>query len=107
VGEGQKGRRRGDLEKGNGLAAVGGFAGAQGFIQRMFADQAAIDADTFVKAHQMGRDINMCLEPGSFEHGAQIGDHRSLAVSARDMDHRGQCAFGVTEGSQQPFDAAK
>ena len=42
-----------------------------------------------------------------FQNRAQIGDGRTLAISAGDMDHRRQFAFGMIEPLQQALHAVE
>ena len=105
--EGEERRRRRDLEKGDGLVAVGALAFFQHRRQVVLGDQPAGDADALVKAHEMRRGVDVHAVARAFQHGAQIGADRALAVGAGDMDDRRQFAFGMAELGEQPLDAVE
>ena len=51
------------------------------------------DAEAFVDPHQIGRGVDVDAQARGLEDRAQIGDGRTLAVGAGDMDHRRQHAL--------------
>ena len=78
------------LEEGEWLARIDLFAMLQRRLQFVVTDQHAAQAETFVDAHQPGRGVGVNAKARGFEDRAQIGDRRTLAVGAGDMDHRRQ-----------------
>ena len=76
---------------------------AQFVVADEHAAAAPADAKAFVEPHQKRRGENMDAQARGFEDRAQIGDRRTLAVGAGDMDHRRQFALGMIEPLQQPI----
>ena len=103
--EGEKRRRRGDLEKGDRRAGIGALAFFQSRGEFFFGDQRAGKADALVEAHQMRRGIDMHAIARALQHRAQIGADRTFAVGARDMDDRRQFFLRMAERRQQALDA--
>ena len=90
--------RRGlDLENRDRLARIDVLAMLQHPAQLGVINQPAAaalaDAEAFVDPHQIGRGVDVDAQARGFEDRAQIGDSRTLAVGARDMDHRRQQAL--------------
>src|SRR5688572_6906322 len=52
----------------------------------------------------MRRSVDVHAAAGRFEHGAQIGDDRALAVGAGNMHHRWQLLLGVANQFEQTLD---
>ena len=97
--EGEEGRRRGDLEEGDGMGVVGGFALGQQSGQRPVADLPAGGPDALGEAHQVGGGIDVGLAPGGVGHRRDEGDDGALAVGAGDVDDRRQVAFRIAQGA--------
>ena len=109
--EQQEGRDGLDLEEGDRRASIDPLAFQQRGDQFVIIDQdAAADLAepiALVDTHQPGRGENVDAQAGGFEHRAQIGDRRALAIGAGDMDHRRQLALGMVELREQPVHALK
>jgi hypothetical protein len=103
--EDEEGGDRRDLEEGDRIAAIGALAFFDQIDQRLLFDQRAGDADALMEAHQVRRGIDMHALTRRLQHGAQVGDDRTLAVGAGDMHHRRQLSFGISDQTQQTFDA--
>ena len=104
LGEGEKGGRRGDLEEGDLLAAIGLFAAFEKSDQTVLVDQVAGDADAFMEAREVRRGVDVDAVATRLEPRADHRDGRAFAVGAGDVDHRRQAAFGMAERGQKPFD---
>ncbi len=89
AGKGKKRRRRGNFEKCDGRGTVGGLAIDQQLGEMIIADRASGGLDAFIETYQVGRGVDMGLEPSFLGHGLHEGDGRALAIGAGDMDHRG------------------
>ena len=63
--------------------------------------------DAFMKAHQVGRRIDVCPLSRSFDDGAEVRGHRALAVGSGDVDDGRQLSFGMPEFREQALDAPK
>ena len=100
-GEGEEGCAGGDLEEGDGLAAIRPLAFLQQGQQRLLADQRPGQPDALVEAHQMGRDIGMHAIARRLQHRPQIGDDRALAVGAGDMDDGRELELRMAEARKQ------
>ena len=101
-------RRRGfDFENRDRRAGIGALAMFERRAQFVIADQHAAagpaEAKAFVDPHQIGRGVGVDAQARRFQDRAQIGDRRTLAIGAGDMDHRRQFAFGMIEPLQQPL----
>src|SRR4051794_38934528 len=101
-------RRRGlNLEYGDRRAVVGTLAmlqhGAQFGILDENAAAGLAEAKTLVDPYQIRRGEDVNTQTSRFQDRAQIGDGRSLAVGAGDVDHARQLAFGMTQPLQQPM----
>ena len=101
-------RRRGfDFENGDRRAGIGALAMFERRAQFVVADQSAAagpaEAEAFVDPHQIRRGVDVDAQAGRFQDRAQIGDRRTLAIGAGDMNHRRQPAFGMIEPLQQPM----
>ena len=91
-------RRAGrDLEIGDRLAAVRGFAFLKHLGQVAFRDQLAPQTDAFVKPRQMRRGIGVNRLARRLKPRPDHRLRRSLAVRPGDVDHRRQVALGVAE----------
>ena len=75
---------------------------AQFVIVGEHAAPGLAEAKTLVDPHQIGRGEDVNAQSRRLQNRAQIGDGRTLAVGAGDMDHRRQPAFGMAEPLQQP-----
>ena len=100
-------RRGFGLEDGDWRAGIGALALLQRFAQFIITGEHAATAtsktNALIEPHEMGRGIDVNAQACGFQNRAQIGDRRSLAVGARDMDHRRQLAFGMTKRFQEPM----
>ena len=98
-----------DLEHGDRRAGVRPLAALQRILQFVVADEnaatGAAEPNTFVEPHQIGRGVGVDAQTRRFQRRAQIGDRRTLAVGAGDMDHRRQFSLGMVEPFEQPVDA--
>jgi len=70
------------------LASVENFL--EDSCQHLIRNQLASDADTLVVTHQVRAGGGVNLVSLCFQHGAQEGADRSLAIGPRDMEHRRQ-----------------
>ena len=112
LGEGEEGRRRGDLEESDGIAGVDALDALQQRDKLGLADgfRAAICAgelDALMEAHEMGRGVDVDALARRLQHGFQERGGGALAVGAGDMDDGGQAGFGVAELGEQRLDAAE
>ena len=99
-------RRRGlRLEKRERRAGIDALAMFEREAQFVIADENATEAKAFVDAHQIGRGIGMDSQARRFQDRAQIGERRTLAIGAGDVDHRRQLTFGMIEPLQQKLHA--
>ena len=57
-----------------------------------------------VPVHEMGRGVDVNGPAGGFEHGPQIGGHRSLAIGAGDMKDRRHALLWIAELLEQAQD---
>ncbi len=73
--------------------------------ERGVGDQAAGNADPLVETHEMRAGIGVDALAVGFEHRAQEGDGRALAVGPRDMEHRRQREVRIAEPPEQRGDA--
>ena len=78
-------------------------AAAEFVVADEHAAAGAAEAKAFVDPHQIGRGIGVDAQARRFQDRAQIGDRRTLAVGAGDVDDRRQFAFGMIEPLQQPM----
>ena len=104
LAEQQKSRGRGDLEEGDRLLAVGPLAAFKSRLQRRVLDDlaAALRAkpDAFVEAKQMRRGVDMHARALRFQHRAQEGERRALAIRAGDVNRRRQPQIGTAQRRQ-------
>ena len=107
LGEGEEGAGGGHLEEGDGMVAVGGLALFQQGDQGVVADRSAGGADALVEADEMGRGVGVDPVARGFEHGPKMGDDRTLAVGAGDMQRRRHPPFGIPQRRQQALDPSK
>ena len=112
LGEGKEGGRRGDLELGDVVAAVGGLRARQHIDQRLLADRRRLAAragklDALVEAHEMRRRIDVHARAGGFEDRLQVGGDRALAVGAGDVHDRRQLRVRIAQLAEQPLDTAE
>ncbi len=109
LGEGEKGRRCGDLEQGDQLAAIGGFGAGKAIDQIVLRDRRramrAGEHDALMEIDEMRRGIDMHALAQRFGDGAGKGEEGALAVGAGDMHHRRQLVLWVAESGEQPLDA--
>ena len=106
LGEGVESQGRGDLEKADRLAGVGGLDLVDASVQLSIADQGSGNADALGEPHQVGRSQHMNLQAGGFGDGAHDGRGRPLAIGARHMDHHAQTILRPAQGGEQPLDPA-
>ena len=103
---GELGERRGDrhLEEARGeiLADVEHFDKQLG--EPFVIDQFARDADALVVAHEVRAGGDMHVVSFGFEHRAQEGAGRTLAVGTRDVERRGQAQVRIAEPIKQRAD---
>ena len=105
VREQQEGRGRRGFEDGETVAAGRSFHRIERGDQRRRLDQPPRQTDAFAKIDEMGRGVDMHAPARGLEDRAQEGDHRALAVGARDMDGGRQAVLGIAEPRQHPADA--
>ena len=105
--EGEKRRRRGDFEKGDGRVAIGGFAFLQQGRQLLLGDGFAGHINALVKFHEVGRGIAMNLEARLLENGPDIGNGGALAVGSGHVNDRRQVFFRISQQRQNPLHALK
>ena len=108
LGEREKGRRGGDLEQGDQLAAIGGFGPGEAIDQKILGDRRRTvrsrQHDALMKIDQMRRGVDMHALAQRLGDGAGEGEERALAVGAGDMHHRRQFILRVAESGEQPLD---
>ena len=112
LGKGKEGGRRGDLELGDVVAAVGGLCARQYIDQRLFTDRCRPAAragklDTLVKAHEMRRRIDVHARAGGFDDRFQVGGDGALAVGAGNVHDRRQLLVRIAQLAEQPLDTAE
>ena len=61
----------------------------------------------FVEPHQVGRREGVDTKACGFQDRAQIGNRRTLAIGAGDMNHRRHPPFGMTEPCEQALDTVE
>ncbi len=92
-------------------AGIGALAFGKRRGQLLVGHKRAVACDAqpeaLVEAHQMRRGVDVHALARGFQHGAQEGDGRALAVGAGDVDHRRQFALGMIECGEQPLDAVE
>ena len=103
--EGEEGCSGGDLEEGDGLAAIGRFAFFQKGCEIGLGNQRARHPDALMEPHQMRRGVGMNRQACRFHHVAEIGNRRTLAIGAGHMDDRRQLALGMAKDRQKPLHA--
>ncbi len=108
-GEQQQPGGRGDLEHRDRRAGVDALAFAERVRELLVGNQHAAartsEPKAFVDAHEIGRGVDMHVASPRFQHRAQEGDGRALAVGAADVNDRRQTPLRVTEPLQKPHHA--
>ena len=108
LGEGEKGRRRGDLEQRDQLAVIGRFGAGEAIDQQVLGDRRRAvrpgEHDALMKMDEMRRGIDMHAFAERLGDGAGEGEERALAVGAGDMQHRGKLLLGMAERGKQALD---
>ena len=91
--EGEKRRRRGDLEQRDRHVRVRPLTFLETGAQRIVLDQRARNPDALGEAHEVRRGVDVHAIAGALQAGAQRRHRRALAIGASDMDHRRQLAM--------------
>jgi hypothetical protein len=103
--EGEKGGGRGRLEE----ARLDAFADVENFVQQAGQEivtyQPAGEANTLVKAHQMGRGEDVGGKARCLQRRAEKGGGRPLAVGAGNVEHRRKLGLRIAEAFEQFGDA--
>ncbi len=104
LGEGHEGRRRCDLEEGDLLAGVGPLHPRQHLGQVLVGDQLPGQPDPLHEPDQMGRGVDVHLQPRGLGHGAREGHRGALAVGPGHVDHRRQAVLRPAHRVQHALD---
>ncbi len=105
LGEGEEGRRGGDLEQGDQLAAIGGFGAGEAIDQKVLGDRRRAmrprEHDALMEIDEMRRGIDMHALAERLGDGAGEGEEGALAVGAGDMHHRRQLLLGMPSAASR------
>ena len=104
AGEGEEGGGGGRLEE----AGADAFGGVEHFgeqlRQELVLDELALEAYAFVEADEVGTRIDMGLEPGGLNRGAEESAGRALAVGSGDVEDGREPALRVAEAGEEGAD---